>query len=78
MTNIPFTSTLTFTTATEAADYLAVMGYTRMPVAGAVVRLSAEKWDDFGVRYISFANVSSRHDDGSVTYQTTDYGRTDT
>ena len=58
--NIRQTNTHTFTTTTEAQEFLTTLGYERdaevsNPILG---RFTAHLWDDAGREYVSYANVA--------------------
>lgn len=68
MTNIT-TFDLTFPNAATAAEHLTGLRYVRLPVAGPVARFVSTLYTDDGIEYLSFASVSRRHEDGSISYK---------
>jgi hypothetical protein len=70
------TNIMVFETKAQAVEWLEMSDYQRLPVAQSpVMRWAATKWDDYGVRFQSFASSAGTTDAGEFKLEIADYGR---
>jgi hypothetical protein len=70
------TNVMVFETKAQAVEWLEMSGYQRPLVAQSpVMRWSATKWDDYGVKFLSLASSAGTTDAGEFKLEIADYGR---